>query len=572
LATCTIAVEDLPQDAGSPDSSISLPDAENPRPDAAGPPDAQPQGKDAATVAEDVGAIQLDAGVAPDASLPGPDASTPPDAGAPPDAGTVDGGSGTTSYVSLQGSDSNSCAAAKSPGTAKATFSAAWQCLNAGDTLIIADGTYQQNLSPPTLKSGTSAAPITARAEHDGLAMVDGEGVRETLVLRGSAYLVFEGLTLGNGASGSLSIGSSTGKTGGVSAHHNEFRRMGVFGWKGLSGNLVTVGIGGGAHHNLLEDMWVWGRGRYSVMIYGGAGGGDVLDAPFNTVRRVVVRHDPYPGDSGDPQAGLAVYSANHNTIENVIIFDSIEDGPSDNSVFYLTGHAPDTVNGNSVLGCIALASTGGALVMDADTSRSNRFENTVSWGNTGGGMSLIKDAQSNTYDAMTLDNQKSLDGTGFYNAGASTTLRNSLVMHASAYGVKNVGSLTATSNYFYGNQSSDCEGCTLDASNDLTHRDPGLRFILRQEATSPLKGTGAGGADRGATVLYRYQNGTISTEKLWPWPNESRLRLEMCDPSALADFGRTGPNASPFCASGKSLTRYIWEAAGNPMPSSLYP
>jgi hypothetical protein len=33
---------------------------------------------------------------------------------------------------------------------------------------------------------------------------------------------------------------------------------------------------------------------------------------------------------------------------------------------------------------------------------------------------------------------------------------------------------------------------------------------------SSPMKGTGTGGADKGANVLYRYQNGTLTNQPLW--------------------------------------------------------
>src|SRR5205085_856804 len=59
--------------------------------------------------------------------------------------------------------------------------------------------------------------------------------------------------------------------------------------------------------------------------------------------------------------------------------------------------------------------------------------------------------------------------------------------------------------------------------------------------------------------VLYEYVNRTLTTTQLWPWPNEARIKSEMCSGTTRG-----------FCSS-PSLTQYIWEAAGNPMPANLY-
>lgn len=488
-------------------------------------------------------------------------------------------GGGRTFFISPSGNDAYPGNSAAQPWL---TFSKAWSQLQPGDTLVVRDGIYKQDLSPPPLKSGKEMAPITVRAENDGMAFIDGETVRPTLALRGSAYLVFEGLKIGNGLEGSLSMSSSTGKIAtGVAAHHNIVRRVGVFGSKLLKGNVKAVSISGGSHHNLLEDMWVWGKGRYSVELYGEGNGGDLLDAPYNTLRRIVIRHDPhYVAEARSPQAGLAVYGANNNIIENVVTLDGIQrpvDTESDRGNFYLTSHSPNTVNNNKLLGNIGLNGNGVGLNMDADLSNGNVFENNVMWNHTSTGVSLSKEAQNNVYDRITSSSTKQDAGsTAFYQGGKGTVLRNSLLMNARSYGVKqgpDNKSMTATYNYFYGNAANDCESCgTLDATNDMTHRDPMVRYIVRQEVGSPLKGTGSGGVDRGATVLYRYRDGALTTEKLWPWPNEERIRQDFCNVESLKDFARTGADASAWCTSGKSLTKYIWEAAGQPMPAVLYP
>ena len=61
----------------------------------------------------------------------------------------------------------------------------------------------------------------------------------------------------------------------------------------------------------------------------------------------------------------------------------------------------------------------------------------------------------------------------------------------------------------------------------------------------------------------------TLSTTALWPWPNEARIKREMC---AATTRG--------FCSSGKrldgvnpiTLTSYVWEMLGTAMPATLGP
>ncbi len=62
-----------------------------------------------------------------------------------------------TYYLSTSGSDGNSCAASQSAGTPKATFSSAWGCLSAGDTLVVADGTHTSTSPRPGRRARLAA-------------------------------------------------------------------------------------------------------------------------------------------------------------------------------------------------------------------------------------------------------------------------------------------------------------------------------------------------------------------------------------------------------------------------------
>ncbi len=52
----------------------------------------------------------------------------------------------------------------------------------------------------------------------------------------------------------------------------------------------------------------------------------------------------------------------------------------------------------------------------------------------------------------------------------------------------------------------------------------------------------------------------TLTNTDLWPWSNEDRIKADM---SAVSTRG--------FCASGQTLTKYIWEYLGNTIPPEIY-
>ena len=85
---------------------------------------------------------------------------------------------------------------------------------------------------------------------------------------------------------------------------------------------------------------------------------------------------------------------------------------------------------------------------------------------------------------------------------------------------------------------------------------DPGFSYIARIESASPYHNAGSSG-DIGANVANRYQNGALTTIPLWPWPNEVRIKTDMC----------TGADATRgFCAA-PSLTGYVWNYLGHGNP-----
>ena len=99
------------------------------------------------------------------------------------------------------------------------------------------------------------------------------------------------------------------------------------------------------------------------------------------------------------------------------------------------------------------------------------------------------------------------------------------------------------------------------------------MKYLPRIEEGSDLKGSGYGGADRGAVIVKRLGvSGTLRGEPgwdavtgddLWPFPNEEEIRTLMRPYALHGVNGRRG-----FCADQQTLSRYIWEYVGRAFPA----
>jgi hypothetical protein len=109
---------------------------------------------------------------------------------------------------------------------------------------------------------------------------------------------------------------------------------------------------------------------------------------------------------------------------------------------------------------------------------------------------------------------------------------------------------------------------CVTGATTADALSDGSLEYILRIEDSSPLDGTGSGGADKGANIIYRYGTdgtrfgdsgyNTLTGTLLWPWPNQARIKQEMCTDLSIT---------RGFCSGALTLTGYIWNYLGNGSP-----
>jgi hypothetical protein len=304
-----------------------------------------------------------------------------------------------------------------------------------------------------------------------------------------------------------------------------------------------VVDVGG--NDALLEDSWMWGRGKAGVFVTGARA----------TLRRLVIRMDYYAGTLGfigvvlsgdyDTQIG-----ADNTVIENVITLDF----GTTSSQFDWKGGFRSRSLGNArthrYYGTIALN-----LPYDGYRMADSHYENVIAWNVARYG--LYEDTFAIGY---TIKNA-TVGVTG--GAGILTDPTN--VTNSIMYRVAGANSPGAYNVY---NQTALPSGAT----NALT-TDPQIKHITRIENNSVAFGSGQNGANRGATIVNRYQDGVLTNTPLWPWPNEARIKADF-----QTNFGLPGVNPRRgFAADGSrlsgaplTLSSYIWEYLGNPCPVGM--
>ncbi len=378
-----------------------------------------------------------------------------------------------TYHVSPQGDDARD---GLSAAAAWATFDRAFRALEPGDTLLLADGTYRQQLRPT--RSGEAEHPITIRALNDGEATIDGEFRRDSVYITRD-YIVVEGLVARNAARSVFAI---------VRGSHNMLRRCSGYDASPDVNSPVFEVSYPEAQYNLFVDCAAGGSGRKMFMFF---------LSEHNTMRRCFANWQRWDGRRDRGQfwpngANLEFYGANHCTMENCIAYGRV---PAWWSVSMFAQSNTRSCIGNRILGTIAL---------NAGTGPDGT---PLHWsGRPGGVKGPVVDA--------------SYRASGFY-LGTSAdrpcrdnVFRDCLARSGAGIGLQIVGPV---------------EDCAVD---HVTIRDnKGAQIAIDGQAHVPvsqcrIEGTEPAGP--GARLEHRYVDGKLTDEPLWPWPMEERIRREM--------------------------------------------
>ncbi len=478
-----------------------------------------------------------------------------------------------------------------------------------GDTLVVGNGVYPEAnaiRNVPSGNAGPDGVPGTAddvyttvMAETDFGVLIDGSGWPDTWVygirIENASYVKVQGFRVhgrqSNGTGGPMTV---------LSSHHVKIIRCG-FAYGGVSDNTATVDLGPDNDYVLVEECYAFGGGRYQYVVYW---------SDHTVIRRSVARNDYWRGSL--QSAAFTNYDSIRTVWQNNIAIDSDESCCSGHlyAGFFnenKTDHANDTSQaflGNIVLNYGAFY----AAHLDWVVSGTRVLTDNIYWDSMGGywgdqgpgvtaswtAKNLTSGAAKGLYDGPNMGPGL---GTGLSIYGNLTNqVRDSIFAGNRSFGVADY--VSGDYNAFSGNGANyGGQHTPTPGAHDVTSVAivPGvLKYLPRgPEAGSLLATAGSSGGRVGAQVLWKIGvDGTLWGEpgydtlrdaahgfggvpdRLWPFPNEAAIKLDMAAYNGGGLAGRRG-----FCSAGKqldgtsnvTLTSYIWEYLGNPMPASIY-
>lgn len=501
-------------------------------------------------------------------------------------------------YVDSNGSDSTGDGSINNPFK---NISTGVLAMSSGDTLLIKNGIYtgdanviggdavngsSTRIYPP---SGTAESPTVIKAETVGQVVIDGEYGRvpfKNVNADPIDYLRIEGIHFKRG-------------NGGVFILKGSYNKVLNCGFEdGMSPSderqIYIAAIAGGSSHVLVQDCWVWGKGRYGFYTSSPSGGTSHV-----VLRRVVIRHDHTP--EGWACSALSFYNAYSNTAQNVIVLDSLVDpeSPFINGAFGVGGGStPDNGERNHVWeGVVALNNAYYGGFTPFRLGETNRIRNSVFWDNGAGKERHGIGVGPTDNGLLDIDHVTSGSNTasGFRSNSSypiSFEVKNSIAYGNEAYGFDRTDLADHVNSF--GNTLGDTR--QADITNGLFtdpfipaagFQNPGLKHLPRVEAGSNLKGTASDGGDIGANILYRIGVGETSYGEpgwneltdvpLWPLPNERMWADKMQAYTASATGNRGFASSGSVTLNGLSvnigasntpLTDYIWSYLGNPKPN----
>lgn len=430
-------------------------------------------------------------------------------------------GQAATYYLNDAGSDSNR---GTSTGAPWLTWAHAFANSACGDTLVVMDGTYvpKTHGNPVLTKTCTASTVFTVRFQNQRAALIAGTGAADSFQVLDSAYVVLDGLRI-KSADSTSGGGSGLAIRGTVefpnTSHHITLRNLLIYD-NDRYHNTALLFLRY-TKNTVIEDTELYSFHRHGVLIY---------YSDFNVVRRLYCHSRNRADIAGgyvsatttQGESCVAVYPGNDNIIENVI---------SENNLSIAESNASSLNRRNQFLGNIALGTQYGYIITargdnatlqtQDQTIRDYVGVNVVKTGvysRSSLNTQVFNSTSINTGGkGFVADVQTGVSGGGVYSffcTNCLATLNNSTGFHVTS----DIQTWTINYSSSFGNNDNYYPDVTANITNKISEAiNPALgTCYLWLPDASPLKRAGLGGADIGATILYRYKNGALTNVPLW--------------------------------------------------------
>jgi hypothetical protein len=454
--------------------------------------------------------------------------------------------SGRTYYISPAGGDD---ASGTSRHTAFRHFSKAIRMLAPGDVLVVLSGTYTRETTglpridcDSNAANGTEAAPITIRAENEREAFLSSDGHQAGFEMSNCRWWTVEGLR-------AASRDNTVAEQGGgypfrfswvenvtlrrlLGSHNNRPQNTHVYAIENSS-------------HVLLEECEAYFYHRHGFSIWRSYG---------VTLRRCYANSMKY-GERGccsdiDTREfgdeAISMYGSSQTIVENCVS-ENFANGFQIHGIENPLDPSGSGGRYNQVLGSISIDDEVGGLVSSRETggeyhnALGNVFRDYLAVTPVGNGLHL-RGAWDTEVENVTL--YGSTDAAGLLvdggdaaiggSCGADNRLgcgfsaRNVLSVQNRGAGVaadeqqswdvQHSNAVGSDADWFVGEAFADASGHVQRSIS----RDPGPVGLGQGECIawipdgSPMKGAGENGADIGANIVYRYENGVLTRTPLW--------------------------------------------------------
>jgi hypothetical protein len=411
--------------------------------------------------------------------------------------GRADAALACTHYASPTGGGSGSSA------TSPFRIANFWGVAKPGYVLCLLDGQYTGSASmiaPSQNLSGNSSAPITVRALNDGKVHIHGQGTYVPIRLYYNNYFVIEGVNASNSSASVVSISNS---------NNNTVRRVAA--WDAADGNHTIFGIHSGSY-NLLEDVAGWGIAR---KIYESSQAGN-----FTTIRRAWGR---WEGSHvvGPKMTYTLAYNNTNMLVENAI---GTWSGEKMKQTYVLLDYygKPWTGTGAGTYSDYRVDQPYGIFGNDGFTSSDKNARSKLL-----GSLAYVRSGDrfnpSQAVFITKIDSMEIANTTAYIEPGAHTgkkpfalyNLQTSTGLNLVARNLTGIGSSAS----YYGTEWK--KSALVEAS------------LLSSTVSAFIPTTS------GANLCYRYENGSLTTQPLWPWPMNQRI-LEATEKSGSSSVDVT--------------------------------